>query len=99
MIIFLVYLIQGNHFEQVLDYLYTNWFEMVKPLKTSDYKKQESGDDLDQPSVLYHIDNDNQQDSLNLRDNDETVVPTEEEEVGPSERHVHSLKLYVINCS
>ena len=62
MIIFLVYLIQGNHFEQVLDYLYTNWFEMVKPLKTSDYKKQESGDDLDQPSVLYHIDNDNQQD-------------------------------------
>ena len=27
------------------------------------------------------------------------MVPTEEEEVGPSERHVHSLKLYVINCS
>lgn len=41
MVIIVVYLLQGNHVEKVIEYLYSNWFEMVKPL-TTDYKKQDS---------------------------------------------------------
>lgn len=76
LIIFVVYLLQGSHFESVLEYLYSNWFEMVKPLNT-DHKKQEN---FGMPKSI------------------EDIV-AEEEEVGPKERHVHSLKLYAINCS
>lgn len=69
-----------------MEYLYTNWFEMVKPIDRSDYKKQSSGLD----GLATHSDAES-----SYRDD----MPSEEEKVGPSERHIHALKLYVINCS
>ena len=89
MIIFIVYLLQGNHIEKVLEYLYTNWFEMVKPLNT-DYKKQDSFDAIS-PMTLPR------KNSLQEID-EEGRMEEEEEAVGPSERHIHALKLYAINC-
>ena len=66
-----------------MEYLYTNWFEMVKPLNT-DYKKQENleANLSDSPAFC-----------------DDEIPPEEEAEVGYSMRHIHALKLYAINCT
>ena len=45
LVTFLVYLLQGGHLESVLEYLYTNWLEMVKPVERASYKKH--GSDLE----------------------------------------------------
>ena len=81
MIIIVVYLVQGNHIEKVIEYLYTNWFEMVKPLNT-DYKKQDSYDSTS-PAALPR--------NNSLQEMDEDSRIEEEEAVGPSERHIHAL--------
>lgn len=92
MIIIVIYLLHGSRIEKVMEYLYTNWFEMVKPLNT-DYKKQDSFECNSPASTSLSR-------SSSLQESEDVESRIEEEEViGPSERHVHSLKLYAINCA
>ena len=65
------YLLYSGHIEQVLEYYYTNWLEIVAPIAV--------------PNRDAHV-------------ADEEAA-AEEELVGANERHIHALKLYVINCS
>lgn len=78
LITFMVYLLQGGRLESVMEYLYTNWFEMVKPIDRADSKKQSSGLD----GLAIHSD---------AESGHHDDMPSEEEEVGPSERHIHAL--------
>ena len=76
----MIQLAREGNYEEVPNYLKTNWFEMVKPNQYKERKRRNSGD--------------------NLRESEEIVVPNEDEEdEALSEKQIHALKLYVLNCS
>ena len=74
---------RDNNHEEIFEYLRTNWFEMVKPTEYNERNSRKRKNSEE-----------------NLNETEEIINPDEsDEENGPSEKQIHALKLYVLNCS